>query len=289
MKKTGDLPKLIAVLHLPPLPGSPGAAQMSGAEALSRAGEVAIREAEILTRAGFDGLMLENFGDTPFFSEAVPSETIAAMAVIAAAVREVSRLPLGINVLRNDARAALGIAAAIGADYIRVNILNGVAATDQGFIQGHAAELLRERDRIAPGVAILADAHVKHAKTLSSDDIALAVEELALRARADGVIITGATTGRAPSQEDLEVALRAARHAGDAPLFVGSGATLETVGELVRSGFRIIVGSAVRKGGRAGTPVDQAAAKAFVRAALTKKGAKSQASSKKNTRIKRRR
>ncbi len=249
-------PRAIGVIHLDPLPGSPGADHSHPADVLQRAGMRAILEARALVKAGFDGIIIENFGDVPFLKNQVGAETIASMAVISAAVREAVAVPIGINVLRNDAKAALAIAAVTGADFIRVNVLSGVAATDQGMIEGCAAELMRERQRIhAHSIAILADVHVKHAKMISSDSLKLAIEENAGRGGADAVIITGTTTGRAPEEADLLDACEAARKL-KIPLFIGSGITEESLEFLSRFPVGLIVGSALRKNGRAGTPLD---------------------------------
>ncbi len=263
-RRDAGIPGLIGVLHLPALAGAPGARGLSPSEALARAGLQAVAEAKALAQAGFEGLILENFGDSPFLKGPVGPETVASLAVIAAAVREAVRVPIGINVLRNDGPSALAIAAVTGCDFIRVNVLSGVAATDQGLIEGEAARLARERDRLEAQVSILADAHVKHAQSLSSRDIELAVEELGLRALADGVIVTGATTGRPVDAEALRRAGQAARHHG-IPLWIGSGATRETLPGLLEWANGIIVGSAIRKGGRAGAPLDLARLKAFVK------------------------
>ena len=268
------LPRLIGVIHLPPLPGSPGASHLNPGVALSKAGLWAVREAVALTKAGFDGLILENFGDTPFYKSQVPPETIASMAVIAAAVRESTRVALGINVLRNDARSALAIAAATQADFIRVNVLAGVAATDQGLIEGDAAFLLRERARLnASSIAILADVHVKHAQTLSSVDLSLAIEEVAGRGGADGVILTGTSTGRAPELESVKRAIEAATRAG-VPLYLGSGVSSEQLTQGLPREIRIIIGSALRKNGLAGAPLELKRMKKFIQnwKLLQKKG-----------------
>jgi membrane complex biogenesis BtpA family protein len=259
-----SLPSLVGVIHLPPLAGAPGVSDPS--QALQQAGLRAVQEAKALAQAGFEGLIIENFGDVPFYKSQVPPETIASMAIIAAAVREAVRIPVGINVLRNDGRAALAIAAVSGCDFIRVNVLSGVAATDQGLVEGDAAFLIRERERLgAQSVAILGDVHVKHARSLSSDDIALGVEEIALRAGADAVIITGSTTGRPVDLAQLETASSLAR-AHSIPVYVGSGATLKNLAELKRLATGVIVGSALRRGGKAGAPLDPKACKAFAQA-----------------------
>jgi membrane complex biogenesis BtpA family protein len=240
---------------------------MDPASALSRAGLWAVKEAKALQSAGFDGIIIENFGDAPFYKGNVPPETVAAFSVIGAAVRETVRLPIGINVLRNDARAALSIAAVTGSDFIRINVLSGVTATDQGLIEGDAAGLIRERLRLnATHIAILADVHVKHGRSLSSESLALAIEETAGRGGADGVIVTGTTTGRAPIRGDLELAFAAARHGG-VPLYVGSGLDPGNLADLPDRSIGLIVGSALRRGARAGAPLDSKRMREFIRAA----------------------
>lgn len=265
-KSSPRLPLLLGVIHLPPLPGAPGAAEMSPTDALGFAGHTALQQALTLQKAGFHALILENFGDTPFYKDSVPPETIASMAVLAAAIREaVPGLPIGINVLRNDASAALAIATVTGCDFIRVNVLSGVAATDQGIIEGNAAEWVRERIRLNSPVQIFADVHVKHARTLSSEDIGIAIEEVAHRGGADAVIVTGQTTGRPIDFETLQKAHEACGKQ-NVPLYLGSGTTSERLEELSPwvSGF--IVGSDLRSGGKAGAPLEAQRIKRFMKA-----------------------
>ena len=282
-----NLPALIGVVHLPALAGAPESLRRgeSPSQALQRAGLRAVAETRVLEKAGFQGIILENFGDVPFYRDRVPAETVASMAVIAAAVRESTRLPIGINVLRNDALSALAIAAVCGCDFIRVNVLSGVAATDQGFIEGQAAALLRERARLGAdpagdsggirGIYILADVHVKHARSLSSpggpQGLELAIEESALRAGADAVILTGATTGREADAEELAIAAETCCRHGLA-WYVGSGINLRNIAAIralpAAPGLSVgcMIGSALRKGGLAGAPLNPAAVTALARA-----------------------
>lgn len=260
MKK---FPSLIGVIHLPPLAGSPWAPE--GAHlALQGAGYQALKETKIFTQAGFDGVILENFGDSPFFKGRVPPETVSSISVIAGAVREATRIPVGINVLRNDAFSALAIAAVTGCNLIRVNVLSGVAAADQGLIEGEAAALLRERRRLSSDVAVFADVHVKHARTLSSEDPILALEETVLRAKADAAIVTGSTTGRNVDFQVLKKVGAAAKEL-KVPLYVGSGVSLETLGEVKKHVTGVIVSSSLRRGGQAGMPLDAKRVRAFAK------------------------
>jgi hypothetical protein len=244
-------PLFIGVVHLLPTPGSPRS-DGSFARVIARATE----DARALAENGCDAILVENFGDAPFFPGSVPPETVAAISLCTSAVIAVARgLQVGVNVLRNDARSALGICAATGATFVRVNVHAGAAATDQGVIEGRAHETLRERARIAPQVAILADAHVKHATPLGKESLAQAVRELAGRALADAVIVTGATTGVAPSAAELREAREAA---GATPVLVGSGLTADNAAELLRSADGVIVGTALERDGRTAEPVDGA-------------------------------
>lgn len=255
-------PALIGVIHLPPLPGAP-LSDVAPSEALQRAAVLAAAEASALAQAGFEAVILENFGDTPFYKDNVPPETVASMAVVAAAVRGATDLPVGINVLRNDARSALAIAAVTGCDFIRVNVLSGVAAADQGILEGDAAYLIRERQRLAAPVAILADVHVKHARSLSSDDIVQAFEDTALRAMADGVIVSGSGTGKEVDLTKLARVCEAAAKHG-VPVYVGSGANPGLLPRLQELGAGVIVSSWLRENGRAGAPLDRKRTREFV-------------------------
>jgi membrane complex biogenesis BtpA family protein len=251
--------RLIGMVHLGPLPGSPRFA--GDLEAVAKA---AVADARTLAAAGFDAVMVENLGDAPFYPDDVPKVTVAAMARIAADVSREASLPIGINVLRNDAAAALAVAAASGASFIRVNVLSGVMHTDQGTITGRAAEIARLRAAFAPQVRVLADVFVKHAVPPPGLTIEQAAGDLWERAGADGIVVSGAATGR-PLDPDRLAAVHAA--VPDAPLYAGSGVTVSTVAGLLETCAGVIVGTSIKAGGVTTAPVDAARAAALVEAA----------------------
>jgi uncharacterized protein len=131
---------VIGMIHLPPLPGAP-----RNEWPLAKIRDFALRDVEELISGGVSGLMIENFGDTPFYPAQVPAATVANMTWLLAEIKRVAgdQIPCGVNVLRNDGISALAVAAAAGGEFIRVNILTGARVTDQGIIQGNAHELLR--------------------------------------------------------------------------------------------------------------------------------------------------
>ncbi|MFB3049265.1 MAG: BtpA/SgcQ family protein [Acidimicrobiia bacterium] len=249
--------RFIGMVHLGPLPGSP---DYDGD--LQAVIDAAVADATTLAAAGFDGVMVENFGDAPFFADDVPKVTVAAMTKAVDAVTT-SGLPIGVNVLRNDALAALSIAAATGAAFIRVNVLSGSMFTDQGEITGKAAEVARLRAAICPDVAVMADVFVKHAMPPAGVSLAEATRDLAERGGADAVIVSGASTGAAADLDDLAIVADAT----SLPVYVGSGVTADSVAATLKIADGVIVGTATKPAGRIDAPVDADLAAAIIRAA----------------------
>jgi membrane complex biogenesis BtpA family protein len=254
-------PRLVGVVHLPPLPGSPRSSLSAAACA-----KLAAADARTLAEAGFDFVVVENFGDAPFFRGAVPAVTVAAMTACAVAVREAAPgLPLGINVLRNDAESALAIAVVAGAASIRVNVLTGARVTDQGVIEGCAATLFRARRALgAEAIEVWGDVDVKHSAPLAARPIADEVGDLVSRSFAAAVLVTGEGTGRAVDHTKLEEVQKAVHH--KVPVLVASGATIGALPSLARRCDGVIVGSALRADGIAGGAIDAQRAQEFARA-----------------------
>lgn len=248
---------LVGVIHLPALPGSP----RSKLSAIECAGAAAA-DAATLAEAGFDSIIVENFGDAPFFTARVPPITIAAMTACALAVRAAAPDPqMGINVLRNDGESAIAIAHATGAAFVRINVHTGARVTDQGIIQGDAASTLRLRSALGADVAIWADVDVKHSAPLGPPrPIAQEVEDTTKRALASAVLVTGDGTGKSVDVEKLAAVKKAA---AGVPVLVASGATIETLPYLRAHCDGIIVGSALRQGGIPGGAVNADLARAF--------------------------
>ncbi|ADB18016.1 photosystem I assembly BtpA [Pirellula staleyi DSM 6068] len=239
---------VIAMLHLPPLPGSPRSAL-----SISAITEHVCREAEMLTALGAAGLMLENFGDMPLPATQVSPATVAQMSRIAAAVRMASSLPLGINVLRNDSLAAMAIASAVGASFIRVNILVGARLTDQGIIAGRADELLRLRKSLgAEEIQIWADVNVKHSWPLAPVSLEEETENTIRRGLADALIVTGRGTGYETDPHELQAVISAA---AGTPVLVGSGVTADSLANF-QGASGAIVGSWIKHQGDARSPID---------------------------------
>ena len=252
-------PYLIGVVHLLPLPGAP---RYGGR--FAPVVEAAVTDAAALAEGGADAIIVENFGDAPFHASDVPAETVAGITLAAReVVSAAGERPVGINVLRNDVRSALGICAVTGATFVRVNVHTGAAVTDQGLIEGRAAETLRERARICPEVALLADVHVKHATPLGDETAAESAADLVGRGLADAVIVSGTGTGRAP-EADAVNGLR--EHVSGADLLLGSGVPEDNAAALCASADGAIVGTWLKRDGRVDAPVDVARVRRMIAA-----------------------
>lgn len=249
---------IIGVVHLLPLPTSP---RWGGT--LKAVIDRAEQEVTALASGGVDGVIVENFFDAPFTKNQVDPAVVSAMTLIVQRLMNLVTLPMGINVLRNDAQSALAIATCVRAQFIRVNVLTGVMATDQGLIEGQAHHLLRYRRELGSDVKILADVLVKHARPLGSPNLTTAVQETIERGLADGVILSGWATGSPPTLEDLELASAAAN---GTPVFIGSGANWENISTLMQAADGVIVSSSLKRRGQIEQPIDPIRVSQFVEA-----------------------
>lgn len=249
---------IIGVVHLLPLPTSPRWGGSLNA-VLARAEQ----EAVALASGGVDGIIVENFFDAPFPKDGVDPAVVSAMTVIVQQLMSLVTVPVGLNVLRNDAQSAMAIASCTGAPFIRVNVLSGVMATDQGLIEGCAHELLRYRRELGSDVQIMADVLVKHARPLGSPNLTTAVQETIDRGLADAVILSGWATGSPPSREDLELATAAAQ---GTPVFIGSGADYDNISNLIQAANGVIVSSSLKRQGKIENTIDPIRVSQFVEA-----------------------
>lgn len=253
---------LIGCVHLLPLPGSAGFTSGSVAPIVARA----LEEARILEDAGFDALLVENTHDAPYLLGRVDPETTAALTVCCRAVRERTKLTLGVQALAAANREALGVALACDLDFVRVENFAFAHVADEGLMPAASApELVRVRAALrAERVRILADVKKKHASHAITSDLSLAdAVHGAEFCRADAVVVTGTATGRETSSGDVREAAGATR----LPVVVGSGVTPANLASYLPHARALVVGSSLKVDGDWRSPLDPGRCRA-VRAAL---------------------
>jgi len=239
---SGDAKPLIGMIHVQALPGTP-----RNRMTVDEICVVAAREARVLVEAGFDALLIENMHDVPYLNRRVGPEIVAAMTMVARAVREIAACPLGVQILAGANKEALAVAHAAGAQFIRAEGFVFSHIADEGYMEADAGDLLRfRRALLADGIQIFADVKKKHASHALTSDVTLAdTAEAAQFFGADALVITGTATGRPTSPHDLAEAARAS----DLPLLVGSGVTPGNFRSLAPLADGFIVGSYLKKGG----------------------------------------
>lgn len=225
--------------------------------------DAAVADAQAYERGGAGALFIENFGDAPFTKANVGPETVAAMAAAGHAIRATAKLPIGFNVLRNDARAALALSAACNGNFIRINVHTGAMLTDQGLIEGNAYDTLRYRKSLCSSVQIFADLQVKHAVQLGERSIEEAARDTIERGLADAVIISGVSTGAAADLSDVE---RVRKTCPSAKILLGSGVTLSNILDFLPLADGFIVGTSLKRNGKLSNPVDPKRVRALVSA-----------------------
>jgi membrane complex biogenesis BtpA family protein len=248
------------MIHLRPLPGSPRWSGGMGAVV-----DAALADARALADGGIDALLVENYGDAPFTAGRVEPATVAAMAVVVSALRrERPRALLGVNVLKNDPRAALAVAAAAGARFIRVTVHAGAVVAESGIVVADPASTLRDRRMLDVDVKIFADVQGKHTAPLAPVELEQEARELVHRGLADALVVSGRATGEATPLGDLK---RVRSAAPATPLVVGSGVTADSVAELLSIADAAIVGTFVKRDGDVRQPVDPERVRRLVAAA----------------------
>ncbi|MEA1904643.1 MAG: BtpA/SgcQ family protein [Candidatus Hadarchaeota archaeon] len=250
---------VIGMIHLAPLPGAPGYNYYE----MDAIIEKALTDVKAFEEGGVNGLIVENMWDHPYYvGEEVPPEEMTAQAVAAREIIKSTDLPTGINVIHNGGRVTLSIAVASGADFIRVCLLTGARVWDTGeFDHGCAAEVLRLRKNLgAEHIKIFADVDKKHSVAFPGIDLVTHIQ-WTKRYLADAIIVTGKLTGIPPKLEDARKAKEAA---GDTPVLVGSGASIDNVKNFLKYADGVIVGTSIKKDGVIENPVDTDRVKKFI-------------------------
>ena len=250
---------IIAMLHLPPLPG---ALQYTG-EAMNTIIDETVASARVLVEGGINGLLVENTHDEPFQREGTEPHTISAISLIVNAITSQVKVPVGLHILRNAPFAGLAVTHVTGGSFIRYNFMTDAYVTDQGIIQGSAHAVHQYRRLLGSKTLLLCDVHPKYAAPLGIRPLEEAASDLAFRGHADAIIVSGSQTGKAPTREEVT---RVKDAVGDTPVIIGSGLVKENMVSLLKVADGAIVGSTLKQGGVYTNPVDPDRVRVFMEA-----------------------
>ncbi|MCY7419682.1 MAG: BtpA/SgcQ family protein [Chloroflexi bacterium] len=249
---------VIAMAHVPPLPGTPLYDEDRGVDGLVESVRADLR---ILLDAGVDAIMFCNEGDRPYSFHA-GYDGVAVMTRVVTELRPTDR-PFGVDYHRDD-RAALAMGVATGASFMR-EVATGAYESDMGIWSTDAAALLRERRRLGSDIAILMNVTPEFASPLGSRTIGQRARSAAVSSLPDAILISGPMAGAEPDIEEL----REARAAVDVsiPVLVNTGTKARNVASFLEVADGCIVGSDLKVDGGTWNPVDPARVRAFMAAA----------------------
>jgi membrane complex biogenesis BtpA family protein len=239
-----DRKTLIGMIHLGELTGQP---EFAGVDALVAQ---ALADLAALERGGIDAVLVENWKDqsrAPF----VDAESAAVMGAILETVVNAAQVPVGVNVLPNDYRTALSIAAEAGARFVQLDVFSDAVLTDYTYSKAKPFEIHVDRSLVlawrkrldAEGVALFATVQPKHYVMLDPEQTLADSTRLAIDGGADAVVVTGHATGKAPSVGRVREVKEAA---GDVPVLVGSGLDESNAVALLESCAGAIVGTSIK-------------------------------------------
>ncbi len=249
---------IIAMAHVPPLPGTPLYDEARGVDGLV---EAVRADLKILLEGGVDAVMFCNEGDRPYSFEA-GYDGVSVMTRVVTELHPTDR-PFGVDFLW-DPRAALAIGVATGASFMR-EVASGTYESDMGLWQPDAAALLRERRRLGSDIAIFMNVAPEFASTIGSRTVGSVARSIAVSSIPDAILVSGPMAGTEP---DI-AALRAARDAvpGDVPVLINTGAKSTNIGAFLQVADGCIVGSDLKVDGHTWNPVDPTRLRRFVEAA----------------------
>jgi hypothetical protein len=243
--------------HLPALPGTPLYDEDGGPDAIV---EAVRRDVEILTASGFDAVLFCNENDRPYQLSA-SLEGVATMARVVTEVAPRDR-PFGVDYLW-DAQAALSVAVATGASFIR-EVATGVYESDMGLWTPDAATLLRRRrDLDAEHVRVFMNVTPEFASSLGTRDVATTARSVSVSSLADTILVSGPMAGAEPSRDAVRAAKAACPHT---PVFANTGVKSTNVADFLSVADGVIVGSDLKVDGGTWNPVDRVRAERFMAA-----------------------
>jgi uncharacterized protein len=249
---------IIAMLHLPALPGRPRHDRRAGMRPVI---DAAARDLAALQGAGVDGLLFCNEADLPYQIGVEPAAVAAMAAVIGAVRREISR-PYGVNLVW-DPVASLAVARATGASFVR-EVFTGVYESDLGVMRPDFGSIGAYRSEIgAESVAVFANITPEFASSVGHRTIAQRARSAAYLG-VDALLISGAVTGQATDLGQLREAKAAVP---GTPVLANTGVTADTVPDVLAIADGAIVGTGLKAGGITWNPVDPVRAAEFMTAA----------------------
>lgn len=245
----GDRKPVIGMVHIQALPGT---ACCHGGHDLNDIIRQVREDYNNLITGGIDSVIFCNEFDKPY-SRRVEPHIVAAMTTIIDKVLEGSRrVPYGVDI-QWDPRAALAVALATGADFIR-GIICGTFCGDLGLFTPDAEKTINYRYKIgANHIKILTNLSPEFSATLDNRPLALRAQTVIKSCLVDGLCVSGAMAGGIAPYEELKEVKKAV---GDFAVIANTGVNFDNVGEILSIADACCVATCLKVDGQSGNPID---------------------------------
>jgi uncharacterized protein len=251
----GTAKPIIAMVHFPPLPGSPGYDPAGGMAAIT---DSAARDIEALQDGGIDAVMFGNEGDRPYELQASP-EALAAMAAAIATLKPLLKVPFGVNYLW-DPVATVALGAATGAAFAR-EIFTGLYASDMGLWEPRCRAALKLRAELGrPDLKLLFNVNAEFATSLDSRPIEVRAKSAVFSSLADVIAVSGPMTGEGVDGSELA----RVKAAVNVPVFANTGVRIDTVADILAVADGVVIGTHLKRDGDTWNPVDPERVRRFM-------------------------
>ena len=255
---------IIAMLHLPALPGRPRHDRAAGMGHLL---DTVSRDIDVLQHAGVDGFLFCNEADLPY-QIGVGLEAVAGMAAVIGEVRSTLTRPFGVNLVW-DPVASLAVARATGAAFVR-EVFAGVFESDLGLMHPDFGAIAAYREQIgAEAVALFSNITPEFASTIGTRSVAERARS-ATYLGVDAILISGQITGTSTSVREL---LEAKTAVPEMPVLANTGVREDTIDEILAIADGVLVGTSLKRDGVTWNSVDAERADRFMAAVQRVRGA----------------
>ena len=226
-------PMVITALHFP-------AFRMGSKVSMAALEDYVLNNLAVFSKGGIRAVILQDETYTESLSR---PETLTVMAAVARlAKREYPEINFGIIMEAHDPVAAIAVAHASGASYVRIKVFVGAMLKSPGIQQGCGGAAVDFRNSIGRNdIAILADVHDRTGVPLTNVPLVQA-SGWASRLGADALILTGSNPG-----QSIEY-IKQVRSSGiKNPLIIGGSVTTENAREFLSIADGVIVSTALMK------------------------------------------
>ncbi|MCS5553732.1 MAG: BtpA/SgcQ family protein [SAR324 cluster bacterium] len=239
---------VVAMVHLPALPGSP---DYDPEEGMNKILDAVMSDLEALQSGGVDAVMFGNEFDRPYVLKA-PPEGLASLAAVIGQVKSMIKVPFGVNYLW-DPVATVALAVATEADFAR-EIYTGLYASDMGLWAPDCAGAARLRSSNGrPDLQMLFTINAEFATSLDNRPLAIQAKSAVFSSKADVICVSGMMTGMSVDQAELK---KVRESIPETPLLANTGVTIDSVDEIFSVTDGCVIGSHLKHNGDTWNSVD---------------------------------